>query len=587
MSGEGERISHRYCHQKWWWDVCDKSSTPHSAFSRDDIRFQYASHHLEILRRCSSQDISSAVKALPKTLDETYDQMLSEIKEDKRNHAHRIFQWLAVSSRRLCVEELADVFAFDFDAEVSDIPKFDPSRRPLDPKNEILTTCSSLITIVNVEGKNLVQFSHLSVGEYLTSTRIAKSVHGPHFHILPKSAHTLLAKVCLAFLLQLDHSTYVAKIQNFPLIWYAVEHWLDHARFEDVSSDLRDMMDCLFDGAKEHWDVWNWLYDVESGRGRRRYHPSSRLAPPEAAPLYYATLCGFRDLASRLIGLQDVNTRGGYYKTPLHAALVKELPGFALFLLGRGADINSRGRDSQTALYKASSRGYTDVVRSLVDRGAEIDAEGDDWNEKGDDVKRTPLLVASKNGRLEIVRLLLERHADVDYQDNDGKSALHLASRHHSSDVARLLLDRGANINASSTRGKTALHEASEFGQIAAVELLLERGVNVNVQTKSGRTPLHYAAKRGRLGVSHLLLNRRATVNVQDKEDLLTPLHLAAASGHPEVVKLLLRRRADPRNRTVDGETPFELASKENHMEVMQLLSEHSGERMEDSETRM
>jgi len=367
MSREGERISHRYCHQKWWWDVCDKSSTPHIAFSRDDIRFQYASHHLEILCWCSSQDISSAVKALPKTLDETYDQMLSEIKDNKWNHTHRIFQWLAVSSRQLCVEELADVFAFDFDAEVSDIPKFDPSRRLLDPKNEILTTCSSLITIVNVKGKNLVQFSYLSMREYLTSTCIAKLVHGPHFHILSKSAHTLLAKVCLTFLLQLDHSTYVAKIQNFPLIWYAVEHWLDHAWFEDVSSDIRDMMDCLFDRAKEHWDIWNWLYNVEGGRGRRCYHPSLCLAPPEAVPLYYATLCGFRDLALCLINLQDVNTCGGYYKTPLHAALVKELPDFALFLLGRGADIDSCGRDSQTTLYKASSHGYTDVVQSLVD----------------------------------------------------------------------------------------------------------------------------------------------------------------------------------------------------------------------------
>jgi ankyrin repeat protein len=514
--------------------------------------------------------------------------MLSGITKKERKRAHRIFQCVAVSSRPLCVEELADVLTFDFDAETSDIPNFDSSRRPPDPKEAIRSTCSSLITINDVEGKNIVQFSHLSVREYLTSTRIAKSAHGAHFHILPKSAHTLLAKACLAFLLQLDHNTYVAKIQNFPLIWYAVEHWLDHARFEDVSLDIRDMMDRLFDRAKEHWAVWNGLYDVE--RSRRCNNPSLRLAPPEAVPLYYATLCGFRDLAERLIAAypQDIKTRGGYYKTPLHAALAKELPEFALFLLDCGSDldVDSLGRDSQTALYKASSRGYTNVVRSLVDRGAKIDAEGDDWNEKGDDVRRTPLHVASGNGRLEVVRLLLEHRANVNYQDNDGKSALHLASRHPSSDVARLLLDRGANINASSTRGKTALHEASEFGQVAAVELFLERGVNVNVQTKSGRTPLHYAAKKGRLGVSRLLINRHAEVNVQDKEDFLTPLHLAAANGHLVAVELLLRRRADPRARTVDGKTPFELASQENHMEVMRLLSEHTGEGMDDSETR-
>lgn len=251
-------------------------------------------------------------------------------------------------------------------------------------------------------------------------------------------------------------------------------------------------MDCLFDRIKEHWAVWNGLYDVE--RSQRRNNLSLRLAPPEPAPLYYATLYGLRDLAERLIAayMQDIKTRGGYYKTPLHAALAKELPDFALFLLGCGSDVDvdPLHRDSPTALYKASSRGDTNVVRSLVDRGAK--AEGDDWNEKGDDVWRTLLFVASGNGRMEVVLLTLEHHANVNYQDNDGKGTLHLASRHPSSDVARLLPDRGANINACSTRGKTALNEASEFGQIAAVELLLERGVNV---ARSVRFPHPYLGR--------------------------------------------------------------------------------------------
>ena len=525
------------------------------------------------------------MKALPKTLDGTYERMLSGITE-KREDAYRIFQWLAVSSRALCVEELAEVFAFDFDAETPEIPKFNSSRRRLDAKTEILSTCSSLVRIVEVEGKNVVHFSHPSVREYLTSKRIAESAHVPLFRILPKSAHTLLAKACLTFLLQLDHSTYVAKIQNSPLIWYAAEHWMDHARFEGVSTDIRDMVDCLFDRNKEHWAVWNWLYDIE-GR-RRRHHPPPHPAQPGAVPLYYATLCGFRDLAERLIDAypEDVNARGGYYKTPLHAALVKELPDFALLLLDRGALVDTRGRDRQTPLYKASSRGYTDVVRSLVDRGAEVDAEGDDWNVMGGGVKRTPLLVASKNGRLDTVQLLLDHHANIDFQDNDGRSALHLASRHPSSDVAQLLLDRGANINTSSIRGKTALHEASEFGQVAAVQLLLERGLDMNVLTKFGRTPMHYAAKKGHLGVMRLLLGRGAEVNVPDKVDLLTPLHLAAANGRLEAVKILIGGGADPHARTVDGETPFELASQENHMEVVQLLSERTSERTEDPEAQ-
>ena len=58
-------------------------------------------------------------------LDETYERILQAITEKKRKDAHGIFQWLTVSSRPLRVEELAEVFAINFDEEMSGIPSFD------------------------------------------------------------------------------------------------------------------------------------------------------------------------------------------------------------------------------------------------------------------------------------------------------------------------------------------------------------------------------------------------------------------------------------------------------------------------------
>ena len=42
-------------------------------------------------------------------------------------------------------------------------------------------------------------------------------------------------------------------------------------------------------------------------------------------PLYYASLCGFRGLVEHLIASHspDVNSRGGFHTTPLHAASAK------------------------------------------------------------------------------------------------------------------------------------------------------------------------------------------------------------------------------------------------------------------------
>jgi hypothetical protein len=47
---------------------------------------------------------------------------------------------------------------------------------------------------------------------------------------------------------------------------------------------------------------------------------------PEATPLYYGILCGFPWLIEHLIATypEDVNTRGGYYGTPLLAAIRTE-----------------------------------------------------------------------------------------------------------------------------------------------------------------------------------------------------------------------------------------------------------------------
>ena len=391
-----------------------------------------------------------------------------EIDEEKQPYANRLFQCLVMSVRPLRVEELAELFAILPNEEFT--PGFNIGWRPEDPETFILSACSTLVSIVtifddgddddDVRGNKVVQFSHFSVREYLTSSRIANSAPVSHFHILPKPAHTLLARACLSVLLQLDYTVDKTRIRNLPLARYAAEHWLDHARFEDVSLDVHDAMDCLFDKNKPHFAALLWLYDVEEFRGQwwLSLHPIQ----PDIVPLYYAVMCGFRSLARRLLDAhpRDVNARGGCHVTPLHAALHKEHLDLGVLLLERGADMESRDLQDQTALYVASSRGYAEVVRSLIDHGADLNVECGDENE-WPEVKWTPLHVASNNRRLEVARLLLRHGTDVNYQDNRGRSALDIGLRHGSNNVVRLLLDHRANADALDKLEETALHDAS------------------------------------------------------------------------------------------------------------------------------
>ena len=212
-------------------------------FSCDDFRFRWAYCQLETLCHCPRRYISSTLNKLPKTLDETYEQILQGIPEVMWMDAHRIFQWIMVSLRPLGVEEVAEVFAMNFDEEMSGSPQFEPSWRDANAETAVLSACSTLVTIVVEHGwphRKIVQFSHFSVQEYLTSDCIANAGHVSHFHIHPKPAHTLLAKACLSVLLHLDYSIDESKIENFPLAKYAARYWVEHARFGDVSLYIDD-----------------------------------------------------------------------------------------------------------------------------------------------------------------------------------------------------------------------------------------------------------------------------------------------------------------------------------------------------------
>jgi len=517
---------------------------------------------------------------LPKTLDETYERMLLGIDEEKRTYAHRLFQCLVVSIRPLRVEELAEVFAILPNEEST--PSFDTGWRPEDPEEFILSACSTLVAIVDVGGEDVVQFSHFSVREYLTSDRIADSERVSRFQILPKAAHTVLARACLSVLLQLDYTLDELTIMDFPLAYYAAEHWVDHARFEGVSSQIRDGLDILFDENKPHFAGWIWLYDIDRPWGP--YDDSPYPMEPDAVPLYYAALCGFcgLELIERLLHAypEDVNALGGYHGTPLLAALYHGYQSIALCILERGADVEPRGGLGQTALYVASGRGYDEVVRSLIDRNADLDAQcddKDDWLE----VNWTPLHVASKNGMLETAKVLLRHGAGINSQDNFGRSPLHIASRHQSNDFALLLLDQGANIDVLDTWGRTALHEASSKGQVTVVKLLLEYGANVDVPSKLGWTPLHSAAIGGDVGTVQLLLEHGAYASSRSG-DLYTPLHWAALHGHLHVVEALLNYGADPHARTAERKTPLELAlwNGTSRWQIVHLLSGYTGEGM-------
>ena len=549
-------------------------------------RFRWVYCQIETLRRCFPASIRRTLDELPETLDGTYEQTLQSIDKQKRDYAYRLFQCLVVSKRPLRVEELAELFSIHWQPNAENLPTFDPNLRPENPEEFILSACSTLVTVLEVHrrgpfgehigSEKIVQFSHFSVREYLISDRIAISEHVSRFHILPRLAHALFARACLSLLLQLDvhvedyHFWY--RIQNFPLADYAAEHWVGHAQFDNVASEIQRGMECLFDKDKPHFAVWQRIYDVD----KKTRYPYFIFPPyerrPYLNPLYYAALCGFRDITDHLANThpKDVNTRSGHLVTPLHAALDMGHLSTAMLLLRRGADIKSRDLAGRTPLHIVLYRGHVEIVSSLLKCGANPNAKSD----KGE----TPLYLASKAGMHDTVKLLLEHRAKSNYPDVHGSTPLYVASLRGHDHVVRLLLDHGADVNHPNNWGRTPQHVAWDMDHDNIVRLLLNHGADANQRRTRGGSSLHLALKKGHNDIVRLLLNNGADPNYPDYRGK-SPLHVVLQWGHRlDIVMLLLEHGADANRPDNCGETPLNIALQEGDNDIIRLLLDHGAD---------
>jgi hypothetical protein len=446
---------------------------------------------LETLRHCLPPSVRRILDELPESLDETYERIIKEIKKPNRDHALRILQCLVVAIRPLRVEELAEVLAVDFD-DAEEMPKLNTNWRWDDQEQALLSSCSSLIAIVESDETRIVQFSHFSVKEFLTSTRLTTSSGGvSHYHVALEPAHIILAQACMSVLLRPDGRVEQHDVTNdSPLAGYAAKHWVAHVQLGKASSCLRKALESLFDLNKPYFEAWLQLHDMDIKTAGSTFYPFTSSPKSRATPLYYAASCGLQDLVEHLMvnNPEHVNATGGYYVAPLIAAL---------------------------------NGGHFQTAKFLRDNGAHPNVTGL--------VGRTPLHGAAWKGDLEMVQLLLEYKADVKARSAKGETALHFAYSEYSArtivgpsmpKVARLLLEHGADVNARMSRRylaaledqrSTALHYAAEYGMVEVVSVLLEHGADVGAENEDGKTAFQLAQEDGAAQITKLLSDQGAS----------------------------------------------------------------------------
>ena len=456
---------------------------------------------LEYLADCPPVGIQRALDELPATLDKTYERTLREIKDTNSEFARRLLLCVTVASRPLRVGELVEILAFDFKGP---IPVFHEECRLKNPVEAVMSTCSSLLSIVEDRHSQVVQFAHFSVKEFLTSTRFAEKRDSisSRYHISMTPAHTVITKACLGMLLHQDQSVTQDTLTHFPLAEYAAEHWFEHARFEGVSQNVEGGIKRLFDRKKSYLSIWLWIHDptVTVHHWQRRERAESP-SPQRGTPLHYAAFLGLHDIAKILATEypKDVNSQSfDGASAPLHLALMNGYGDLAQMLVERGADVSVQDKRGMTPLHWASHSGSVDVALMLVERGADISAQAQDG--------RTPLLWTLHYGNLDVAQMLVERGADVSAKARDRKSLLQWAMDYGYVDMVRMLVGHGADVSTQTQDGRTSLLWALYRGHVDVARMLVERGADVSARGKYGWTPLHWASYNGHVEVARMLV---------------------------------------------------------------------------------
>ncbi|CAN9361213.1 unnamed protein product [Alternaria alternata] len=526
--------------------------------------FRWVVCQLDTLAKCLNRALlRESLASLPRTLDQTYDRILTAISEEHSEYAMRILQWLTFSAQPLSVEEVAEVVAID----VARDPAFDRDEVLEDPL-EALDICSSLITITtngaderSGSAQRIVALAHYSVQEYLVSDRIEQGL-AKQYSMQEAACQSTITRGTLKYLMQLQQPLERETLRVFALARYSAEFWSSHLR---KTGDEMEQISQLTMGllAREEPAYLNWLrlHDPDRPWEEPNLEKSADNIP---MPLYYAALLGFSTVTRLLLNKgAEINAQGGHYGNALQAASEGGHEQVVKTLLDAGAEVNAQGGHYGNALQAASEGGHEQVVKTLLDAGAEVNAQGGDYG--------NALQAASEGGYEQVVKTLLDAGAKVNAQGGYYGNALQAASIGGHEQVVKMLLDAGAKVNAQGGHYDNALQAASIGDHKQVVKMLLSAGAKVNAQGGDYGNTLQAASIGGHEQVVKTLLDAGAKVNAQGGY-YGNALQAASIGGHEQVVKMLLDAGAKVNAQGGHYDNALQAASIGDHKQVVKML---------------
>ncbi|KAF5566205.1 ankyrin repeat [Fusarium phyllophilum] len=431
--------------------------------TRADGVFRWVALQLERLKDCiNKEEVNITLHSLPTTLQETYYQVLRDLKTTRRNYVIRILQFLAYSDLPMELEAAVDALAINLTAPPgSRFVMKEPvsAERPQHLRDRFHFYDDPILVL---------QLAHSSVKEFILSCP-SSEFDGL---LTEPIARLTITELCLIYFLEMDCWS---GDQN------CVKRLIDStAKGDHPAWDFGPAL--RFASIFGHLETAALL--VQEGADVNVYVDGEKL-------LSSAVRAGHIDVIAFMIKQgADVNAQRGSRSDALSIASKDGRLDIMELLIKQGADVNGY------PLYHASRNGHLSIAMHLVENGADVNAEVDD---------SSALQVASEHGHMEIVTYLIEQGADVNAQGRPYGTALCAASWCGNFDIVMHLVERGADINAKV--GDTALYDACLLGHLDIVMYLVENGADVHAH---GEEALEAAIHYGWDGIVKFLQDHKA-----------------------------------------------------------------------------
>lgn len=457
--------------------------------------------YLQTLDRDSAR--RAAIKTLPPGLPETYKRILDRlsISPDRCQIAIKALRWLIYSARPLKLEALALASVIE--------PKHDfDEEGMLDEDEMVVDYCGSFVRLNRQS--NIVEISHISVTQYLTSRTLPDGSINTHY-LDEMESHVRLLSVTLRWLKSLPtpetiFNDALAQRLLHDFSKYAVLKWPHHGRVAEVTTVGQNLVQEFMSAPV--FANWVRLYE----RFRRKLTSFSRTVMMRSvnhpSKLYYAALLGLSSTVNHFLECgshPDESEEASEYRFPILAAASHGHQDIVNLLLERGADIQiARSRTDYSLFFYATRDGWWSMLKRFADMEA----------------------ITPEDCMLDVA---------VEYWGHDANV------------VSQFMKELITNFDVKSIINRqrpydhvTPLHIAAQRGYIQTVLLLMNAGAKLDVRDTYQRTPLHYAVDGRHVLVARILLEKGADPTLTSRSVIHpTPLHLALETSQPELARLL------------------------------------------------